>query len=254
MNYLASYRFLFRSPKWMQNLLVVLLVLFIAGFLPILPVMVLVGYQFEIIEALHLRGQESYPDFDFNRLMPYLMRGVWPVLVALVVSLPFGFLIAVGIVVPYFGLIFSLIGAGSQGGGSSVWPIIWGVVMVGVLLVAIVVSIFLGLLLIPMTLRAGLMRDFGAGFSWEFIRDFNRRVWKEVLLTEVFLIAASIVLELVGLLCFIVGVFVAQGWGVFARTYLLYELYEEYLKRGGTEIPLQVQAASAAQTFPDDEN
>jgi hypothetical protein len=230
--------------------------LFVAGLIPILPVMVIVGYQFEIIEALHLRGKGSYPDFDFKRLLPYLMRGVWPILVRLVVSLPFGILVAVPLLICYFGFFISFItaaNASKAGGGDYTGPIIWAVLFGCSFLLALVLGVFLELLLIPMTLRAGLMRDFGAAFSWEFIRDFNRRVWREMLLTELFLIVTGLVMDTIGLLLLIVGAVAANAWRFTAQGYLLCEIYEQYLKQGGTEIPLQVETPPPPTDYVEDE-
>src|SRR5260370_6040747 len=84
MNYLQSYGFLFRSPKWAQNLLLCT----VAPFVPVAGAMVVLGYHFDIIEALHRRGDRDYPDFDFYRLLHYFTRAASPLLVSLVPGLP----------------------------------------------------------------------------------------------------------------------------------------------------------------------
>ena len=51
---------------------------------------VLLGYLFEIIEFKHRHGDdEPYADFDFNRFVEYLKRGLWPFLCALVIGVAF---------------------------------------------------------------------------------------------------------------------------------------------------------------------
>jgi len=84
MKYMESYRFLFRSPNWITNLLLCT----VAQFVPVIGPMVFLGYQFEIIEFLHRRGDGDYPDVDLDRLNRYLGRGAWLFLVHLVVYLP----------------------------------------------------------------------------------------------------------------------------------------------------------------------
>src|SRR5579859_7900971 len=105
---------------------------------PIVGPMVMVGYLFEVIEWLHRRREEEklpwveptgvaaapegairtgpgasagsfelaapeqYPDFNVNRIQDYLMRGVWPFLVQLLIGLPVGMVLGL---LPTFGVI-----------------------------------------------------------------------------------------------------------------------------------------------------
>src|SRR5205823_5875994 len=105
MNYMESYRFLFRSPKWGMNLLLCA----VAPFVPIAGAMVLFGYQFDIIEYLHRHGDGDYPDFDFDHLMDYLKRGAWPFLVQMIVMLPLILLYMVCYFVFWFGIMMSAV-------------------------------------------------------------------------------------------------------------------------------------------------
>lgn len=254
MNYFESYGFLFRSPKWLTNLLICA----VAPLVPIAGAMVVIGYHFEIIEAAHLRGRETYPDFDFNRLLKYLIRGAWPFLVQLVVGLAVMIVPIILLLVCYFGFFFSIISAAPQSGGGgpapaggSSAPLIWGLLLLASYLFLLLVSVVVQIVVAPMTLRAGLVQDFGAGFSWSFLRDFMGRMWWQTVLAELFLLVTGIPLTAVGLLLCFVGLYPAVAWISLARAYLLYELYEEYLKRGGIEIPLQVE--SARSSIPDEE-
>jgi hypothetical protein len=244
MNYFESYQFLFRSPKWVANLLVCA----IAPIVPIAGNMVVIGYHFEIIEALHLRGREKYPDFDFNRLLKYLVRGAWPFLVQLVVGLILMLVPIALLLICYFGLLISIAAAAPQKGGgspagSSSAPIVWALLLSASWLFLMLVSVLSQIVLVPMTLRAGLMQDFGAGFSWPFVRDFMGRTWGKTLLAGLFLVVTATPLMILGLLLCILPAYLAGAWVSLAEAYLHFELYEEYLKRGGMEIPLQVETA-----------
>jgi hypothetical protein len=233
-HYLESYQFVFRSPKWPQNFLLCM----VAPLVPVAGAMVVLGYHFDIIESLHLRPKREYPDFDFDRLLHYLQRGLWPVLVQLIVSLP----LAVLGVVLYFGFWFGIMTAVMPGGDPSLvalWLVFGGCALLFFLLVELLVGLFL----LPMVLRSGLMTDFGAAFSWTFIRDFLGRMWLQALLAELFLLLTGTALVLAGLLLFGIGVYPAAALVSFARAYLLYELYEEYLRRGGLEITLPLESA-----------
>jgi hypothetical protein len=238
MSYLESYQFIFRSPRGLKNLLSCAVGLLV----PIAGQMVVLGYHFDIIESLHLRGRQSYPDFDTNRLVKYLVRGAWPFLVQLIIGMVAGMLPVIPIIVCYFGFFISLM-QNLQGapGSSSAGVVIWGIFLGLSVLFSLLIDVAAAVILVPMTLRAGLMQDFGAGFSWPFIRDFMGRMWGRTVLAELFLIVTAIPLTFLGLLLCIVGAYPAGAWVQFARAYLLFELYEEYLKRGGMEIPLQVE-------------
>jgi hypothetical protein len=245
MKYFESYQFLFRSPKWLMNLGLVI----VAAFVPIAGPMVILGYHFEIIETLHLRGDKDYPDFDFNRLLNYLLRGAWVFLVQMILSLPLVVLFLPSYFALWLGFMSSL-----QSRGAPLDPTVATVCMIGGgigLFIFFLAEILLYLVMVPMSLRAGLAQDFKAAFSWPFIRDYISRMWAPTLLSELFLAATGTVLVLVGLLLFCVPLYPAAALVQFARAYLWYELYQLYLERGGTAIALQVQPA-AADTYEDE--
>jgi hypothetical protein len=249
MKYLEAYQFPFRSPKWLQNLLCLL----VAALVPIAGMMVILGYQFDIIEALHLRGkQDNYPDFDVNRLMKYLLRGAWPFLVQLIVGLPIALVGVIPVLVCYFGLMISMTPAG--GSGNSPWTPVWVVLLIASYLFFLFLQVVIMVVSIPLMLRAGLMQDFGAAFNWAFIRDFLRRMWVPTFLAELFLIFSALVLQAVGMLVFCLGWLFVVPLVQFAQAYLLWELYEEYLRRGGSEVALQVQAMEPVTRYEGDED
>ncbi len=107
------------------------------------------------------------------------------------------------------------------------------------------VSLLLGLVLIPLSLRAGLTQRLDGPASMEFVRDFLNRVWKEVLLVWLFVLVTAQVLVLAGLLLCTIGLFPALALGVCAQHHLMYQLYELYLKRGGRALPLATRPSKA---------
>ena len=83
MRYIDSYRFAFQSDNWQKNLLLTTVCVLI----PVIGMMVLLGYLFEVIEFKHRQGDEKpYADFDFDRFVDYLKRGLWPFLCGLVIA------------------------------------------------------------------------------------------------------------------------------------------------------------------------
>ena len=57
---------------------------------------------------------ETFPDFDFNHFVKYMERGLWPFLVSLVTSL----VIAIPMMVLWFGFIFGVVGMDSRRHGA----------------------------------------------------------------------------------------------------------------------------------------
>jgi hypothetical protein len=231
MKYIYAYRYLFESPKWMTNLLAAI----VCQIVPIVGPMVLLGYAFEMIESLHRQKGSRYPDFDTNQLMNYLTRGVWPFLVQVIVSIP---ILAI-LMVAYLCL----------GVGTAVAPErSRGVVLVMFLLVfyaaMLVLSVLIVLVMLPLMLRAGLTQDLGQSFSMAFVQDFIKRVWLETILQQLFLVGTSMVLAPLGILACFVGVYVVAGMIAFAQYHLMYQIYELYLERGGTPIPLKAGPAA----------
>jgi hypothetical protein len=234
MRYFHAYRFVFESPRWLTNWLVGAVCLLV----PVVGQMVFLGYLFDIIEALHRgRPERDYPDFDFNRLLQNLVRGAWVFLVQLIVHFPLQIVGTAGFLYFYLPFWFALIRY-KPGGPSPFAEVQWG------LLAAFVVVYFLAillssLLLIPMSLRAGLSQDFGSAFSWSFIRDFVGRTWPETILATLFLMLTGAVLVLVGYLACFVGLYPALALILFAQCHLWYQLYERYLERGGEPVRLK---------------
>ncbi len=268
MRYWQSYRFVFNNPNWLTNLLLASVCLLI----PIVGQIVLIGYLFEVIDSLLRRspldggrivndsddeafGEQvmdalpanddypsaQYPDFVFNRFADYLMRGIWPFLMRLIIGMavgfPAGFVLFVGL----------MVGGIASRASNSPWPII---VMYGLFwLFYVVAMLIVSILSIPLYLRAGLSSDFSAAVSMTFFRDFVKRVGKEVVLAELFLAATGTLVTIGGLLLCYVGVFPAAVLLMYASHQLEYQLYELYLKRGGMPVPRRVAQSAYRERY-----
>jgi hypothetical protein len=271
--YFLAYRFIFQSPNWFKNLLWGSLCFFV----PIVGPMVLVGYLFEVIEWLHRRREEEklpwveptgvaaapegaiqvepggsaggfeyaaaeqYPDFNVNRIQEYLTRGIWPFLVQLVVGLPVGMVLGF---LPTVGVLLIMAAVASDA-----HPLVIVAIILVLLAVYFGAFVLLALVQVPLYLRAGLRRDFGSAFSMAFLKDFLKRVWLELLLSQLFLHVTGAALVLVGFLCCFVGAYPASAWMMMATHHIDLQLYELYLQRGGEPVRPREDRVSAEKSL-----
>lgn len=232
MRYLRSYQFPFESDNWALNLLC----LSACQLIPAIGNILVLGYSYEVIEGLHAGGTQRAPDFNFNRFVKYLLRGLWPFLVQLIISVPV-IALAVVMYVAAFVPVMML----AQDRNSEALAL---VVLLLVYLLIAVLGFLTSVVAMPMVLRAGLAQEFALGACWEFTRDFFRRVGRELLLAQLFLMVTAPLVALVGLLLCFIGVYPAVAVICLAGAHLHYQLYELYLQRGGVEIPLPVEAVA----------
>ena len=230
MEYGRMVSYVFENPKWFVNLLL----MGVCQLIPIVGPLVVMGYQFEIVEALHRDPRRRYPDFDFGRFGDYLLRGVWPFLVALVAAV-----VMVPIVI---GLMFAVLcGFGmavSGGGNQNLGPSLG--ILIPLAIVAYVAFILgLQLVMIPLVLRAGLAQDFGAAFDFSFFKRFLATTWKECVVGMLFMFVVGLGAAFVGILLCFVGIYLTMGVVMLAQAHFYSQVYELYLDRGGEPIPLK---------------
>jgi hypothetical protein len=233
LDYSRSVKFIVESPNWTANLLFTVLCNVVGGFIPILPGLVLIGYQCEMLEGLTVRPNEPYPDFKTDRLMEYLVRGVWPFVVGLLAAIVMVPLILVAIAMPVTATIVLANAAGKDGA-----EVVAFVMVPLIVLVAMVGAVICNVALVPFLLRAALTQDIGASLDFQFAKDFVRRMWKETIYCGLFLIALAIVAQVVGLLLVCIGVLFTVPIVQFAQVHLGMQLYKIYIARGGQKIPL----------------
>lgn len=238
MQYWRAYQFIFDNPNWFVNLLLMA----VCNFIPIIGTIVISGYQFEMLEVMHRRGRDEYPEFDFGRFGDYLSRGIWPFLVAVVASL---------VIVPFMGAIvgFVLAFAGAFGGGPGAFGNWMGAlspaatVMLAAAGAALfwLVCIVFWMVMMSMMIRAGLMQEFGSAFDLKFARDFVSTMWVEIVLMILFQFVTMIPIAFTGFLACGIGIYVAAAALMMAQAHFQYQLYEIYLTRGGEPIPLKAE-------------
>jgi hypothetical protein len=229
MNYTASVSDFFKNPKWMMNLL-------LAGvcvFIPFVGQIVIKGWLITGFWGRDDEQFETFPEFDFSKFGKYLERGLWPFLVTLVTSLVLGMVFAV-LFVP-LAMISSIVTAGSHGHENGCVGALMAVVMIFFYVVMLVAIMFV---LTPLMLRASITQDFGQSFNFPFVKRFVTLMWKEILLSSLFQIVVGTILVCIGALALCVGMYFALVPVYFCWMHLQKQLYRVYLSRGGEPVPV----------------
>ena len=222
--------YVFENPRWLTNLLLVLVCMMI----PIIGPIVIYGYQFEVIECLHRERGRRYPDFDFNRFSEYLSRGIWVFLVAMILNI-----VAVPLVwiVVFGGMALAGVTAGAMGPDIGPWTLVITIPLLSIAMIG--VWIFMAVISAPMVLRSGLTQDFGEGFNMNFAFEFMGNTWKQIAVSTVFLVFFSFFVTLAGALVFCVGMYVAVAYVTLVMTHMGWQAYELHLSKGGSPIPIK---------------
>jgi hypothetical protein len=239
LEYLRAWRYPFESSQWVVTVLFIIAALALSGFIPIIPALIVYGYQFEVIEGLHRSGGRSYPDFNIDRFAEYLVRGVWVFVVALLGAL---------IIMPIFlvvmgGGVAAMIAVAAAAGSEDAGAVVLGAGLPVLILLMLIVAIPLNVLLFPLLLRAGLSQDFGTAFNFDWIKSFVSKTWKEMLWGTLFLAASGLLAMVAGLLLCCIGSYPAMALAVLAQSHMFYQFYEIFLARGGEPITLKEPAA-----------
>src|SRR5437763_4264072 len=171
MQYMRSLQFIQDRKNWMTNILWVGLCLLTTTLIPFIGQIIMQGYLFFVIEALHSDPEHrDYPDFDLNRFTEYLSRGIWPFLVDLlcraVIMAPLIVLYLIG---------FFVVAAAAKNA-----PVIIVLFYLVFFVILIAMSVVLMLVVWPATLYAGLSRKFDLKAMAAFVKDFDKRVLQEM--------------------------------------------------------------------------
>lgn len=229
-NHSQALNFVFESPSWIQNILLLTLCVFI----PIVGPIVVYGYQFEMIEYLHRSRGSRYPDFTFNRFSEYLSRGLWVFLVALIINL-----VAIPLIwgIMFGGIVVIGLVAGTVGPDAAGMSMI---LTVPFFVVAMVTAwVFMAIIMAPMLLGAGLAQDFGQGFNMSFISEFISNTWKQIIVSTLVVVMVSFATTLVGALAVCIGMYFAMSYMMMVMAHLGWQMYELHLSKGGARIPLK---------------
>jgi uncharacterized membrane protein len=141
-------------------------------------------------------------------------------------------------------------GLGAAAAGEQAGPIV-GILGLGCSFVGLVaVMLLVSVAVVPMYIRAGLAQDFAEAFKFDFVSEFVRKVWKETVLSFLFMMVSGLAAGLVGLALCCVGVYFSMSLVLLAQAHIYYQLYEAYLARGGQPIPLKSTVPASASVPP----
>ena len=222
MQYGKPYTYFINKPGGSTNLLYGSLLILSSMVIPVLGQVVLLGYQAEAAEDLKDDPEiEAHPDFDWNKLVPYLSRGVWPFLMQFLGSL----IVA--------GLIFLAMGIGFAAGYATQEPAVGVVVGVVLYIPLLIVG---SMLLWPLTLHAQLSKGFYFGPAVRFTTQIVKRTGGQLFMAMLVHLLISIPLSILGLLLCLVGLFPAAMIQFMAQEHYMIQIYRIYLDEGGEPI------------------
>lgn len=240
MKFVESITDFFKSPKWVTNLIFAGLCALVSSIIPLIGFIVLAGW---LVTGFYMRQNDedfaTFPDFDFNQLGKYLERGLWPVLTTAAVGIGVGLVLWLVFFIPIMilGALFSNENGAMNGFLALIISLISLAVYAGIFAV-------LSLIMMPLSIRATLVQDFVKAFDINFIKKFALMMWKEILLSSLFVLVAGAVLSFVGFFALCVGIFLAQALMYFAWTHLSKQIYKLYLSRGGEPVPVSPKLAT----------
>lgn len=243
MNYTDSISDFFKSPKWMMNLLLG----GVCVLIPIVGPMVVVGWLITGFWARQDQNFETFPEFDFSHFGKYLERGLWPFLVAFVVSIVFSIAL---VPLAWVLMIPAMLIGVSSGNEPNAGTCFGAIAMILMMLVFAALVFALLLVLVPLKIRASLTQDFAKSFDFGFVKRFLTLTWKEVVLSSLFVMITGPLIVCLGAIVFCIGMYFATVLVYFSWTHLHKQLYALYLGRGGEPIPLSPKLIEAPLATP----
>ncbi len=203
--------------------------------IPMIGQLVLSGWHVTIFWA---RGDDDdparFPPFDFDHFMKYLERGLWPFLVSLVACFVF---VPVIMVLMFGPLLLGGFLSANAGHGHSHGDAFPAVIFFLMFVIYPIFILAFNFLLVPLMLRATITQDFANSFNFGFVKSFLTLVWKELLVTVLYLFGVGLCLIVVTIItCYIGGLLLAPVV-IFSWHHLQKQLYQLYRARGGEAVP-----------------
>lgn len=237
-NFLEAFVYVFESRDRAANLAIIFALCIAAAtvqFVGMFFVLIMIGYQFAIIEGLSNEPEYTYRRFDINQLADYLHRGIWVFLL----TLPLSFAYCFQVMFYYFGFFVTIFAVASSI-DNDIAAARFAIGFPIFLLASYALSILFAGLLIPIMLRLSLTRKLSAVMHFRWAIGFFKKTWLETILISTVFMSVGGVLQFVGMLSLCIGTFFAHAWLFFAMTHFMFQLYAIYLHRGGEPIEIFV--------------
>jgi hypothetical protein len=228
------------DPNFKTNVLLGLVLMLI----PVVGPIALSGWMCEAHQRLLRRHPNPMPKIDFGDFVDYIKRGLAVFLSSLVVTLPI-FLVA-------YALAFGA-GFGAFAVTAATHEPLAGVavgLVAGVILIA--VSLLLSTVVNAVHTRAELTEDFGKALSFGKVMSYAKATAGTVIVKNLAFMFIAVGIALVGLLLCYFGIYPAAVLIQIAAMHLRYQIYADYLAKGGEPIEVKApqQLASEASAQP----
>ena len=232
---LEAFTFLFKAERWLLILVIGGCCYLLSGMVPIVPVMFFSGYIMFLIEQQIRRPNATVLFPNFDDVGAYLERGAWTVLAQIVL----GILISIPMTICLIGLIIITLAVGESGitqdwSAQMLLLTIFIFAFGCLLLISLVAYMFAGIL----WFRSGMAGSFKEAFQFKWALSFIKTCGLRIFFGFFCLALIGTLLNLLGLLMFLVGTYFMGAWSAIAGMHYLSQWYGYYLAQGGTPIPL----------------
>ena len=206
-------------------------------FIPIIGPIAVQGWHAEILQRLVKGHPQPVAPLKFDDLMKLLSRGLPAFLVALVAGGIFG--LVIGVPMGCLGGVMSAMLGASGGGGeegglaAALFMMFAGVMMFTITLPA-------GMMINGATLRAELTEDFSASLKFGEVWDYVKRTWVTQLVAGIGFAFFAWLMAFAGMLVCFVGIYAVVPMLSLGALHLRFQMYQLYLSRGGSPIPMKV--------------
>ncbi|MFO0569085.1 MAG: DUF4013 domain-containing protein [Polyangiaceae bacterium] len=224
---LRAVKAVFESENLKTNLLLGIVFLLI----PIVGPIALSGWMCEAHQRLVRRHPNPMPKIDFNDFVEYIKRGLAVFVTSLIITLPvllltYALMAAAGFVV------FLATSATNE-------PVVGIVLGVVALLVGVLFIFMLTVVVNAVHTSAELSEEVGESLKFGKIMAYSKATFSRVLIKNILFGFLAFGIILVGLLLCYLGLYPAVVVVQIAAMHLRYQIYAEYLARGGEPFTLK---------------
>jgi len=225
--------FPFRGPHVWANLGCVVL----CTIIPAVGPLVVGGYLIVVEKRLIENIDSDAPRFKFDRFVDYLIKGVWPFVLGLILSC---FILPL-VMCLWFGMFIGVTMLHDR-------PAVLVGVMITAAIVLMTLSLALAPLVQPLVLKVSLQGDLKGALDWRFALDYFKRVGLLSIGQHVLLVLIIFPVSILSFCIPYLGLFAVVAISNFVQIHLNTQIYLEYLNRGGMPIPFEPEPPEPA--FP----
>ncbi|GMV12535.1 MAG: hypothetical protein AMXMBFR56_07590 [Polyangiaceae bacterium] len=199
--------------------------------IPIVGPIALSGWMCEAHQRLLRRHPNPMPKIDFNDFGEYIKRGLAVFLSSLIITLPVLFIAYAVMGAAGFATFAAIAGTNE--------PLIGVAVGVVVGLFGFVLLLALSVVVNSVHTRAELTEEVGEALKFGKVMGYARATFSTVLVKNIAFSFVAFGLVLVGILLCYLGLYPAIVVVQLASMHLRYQIYTDYLAKGGEPIPLK---------------